>query len=290
MVHISKNKLIHSIILLFSFLCWPSLYSAPHVLVSVPPHKFFVEKIAGETVTVDVMVPAGASAHTYEPTPKQIIIASRADAWFCIGEPFEHRAIQALKSHHPSIEIVDLRQGVDLIGPECTQFGQRCSCHANGMDLHFWLSTRQAQIQVKTIAQILMKLYPEHRSLYQENLRLFHEELLKLDQEITQILNPLQNRHIFVSHPAYAYFCRDYHLVQHSVEIEGKEPTPQQLTKILDRARQLNIRTIFIQIQYSSKGAKLLAEHIGAKIITLNPYSEHYFDSMLNIAHAFAEG
>ena len=92
-----------------------------------------------------------------------------------------------------------------------------------------------------------------------------------------------------VSHPAYAYFCRDYQLKQLSIEFEGKDPTPQKLTKILTQARNEHIRRIYIQLQYNNKGAKLIAREIGAEVITLDPYSEQFFASMREIAKAFSQ-
>jgi zinc transport system substrate-binding protein len=254
----------------------------PSVLVSVAPHKFFVEKIAGNTVDVILMVPAAASAHTYEPTPRQMLAASKAQLWFRIGETFENRAIQALRSHRPDLIIVDMRQGLDLIAEGC------CHHHAS-LDLHFWLSARLAKKQAETIAQALSQAYPQHQELYAKNLKKFHEELDQLDQDIQTILLSISNRNILVSHPAYAYFCRDYDLRQFSIEFEGKDPTPQQLTKVLKLAKDLKIRTIFIQMQYNNKGARLIAEQIGAKVVTLDPYSEQFYESMLEIARAFAE-
>lgn len=273
-------------IFVFLFLGCPFLRAeqdkpSNHVLVSFAPYKFFVEKITGDTVEIQLMVPPGASAHTYEPTPKQMVLASSASVWFRIGEPFENRAIQALKSHHPDLQIVDLRQGLDLI------HGHSCCCHHNSEDLHYWLSARMAKTQATTIADALVKLYPEKRDLYQSNLKKFHEELQQLDQQIQALLTDIPNRNILVSHPAYAYFCRDYGLHQYSIEFEGKDPSPQQLTKTLNLARDLKIKTIFIQKQYSSKGAQLIAEEIGARVVMLDPYSEAYFNSMLTIANAF---
>jgi zinc transport system substrate-binding protein len=279
-------------LLFFTFLLRGFFLSAseastpPYVLVSVAPHKLFVEKIAKKTVQVYLMVPAGASSHTYEPTPRQMVTASKANIWFRIGEPFENRAIQALKSHHPTMEIVDLRQGLDLISADHAH-GHR-GCCPGGVDLHFWLSARQGQIQAQIITDALIKAYPEHTNFYRNNLQEFLNELQELDREIQSILSPLKNRHILVSHPAYGYFCRDYGLKQCSIEIEGKDPTPQQMTKLLNLVRQLKIQTIFIQLQYNNKAAKLVADALGAKLVVLDPYSEHYFTSMLEIAHAFA--
>lgn len=98
----------------------------------------------------------------------------------------------------------------------------------------------------------------------------------------------MPTRTVMVGHPAYAYMARDYDFKQLSVEMEGRDPSPQQLTNILNEARAAKIKKIFTQPQYSNKGAKLIAEEIGAQIVTLDPYSADYLNSMLNIANAFA--
>lgn len=286
----------------FLMLCWilwlPTSNFAeeheklPYVLVTIAPDKFFVDKIAGGTVNVELMVPAGASAHTFEPTPKQVIKASQADIWFQIGEAFEPKATKALLAHNSNLSIVDLRRGLDLISSQPGDEGYcHCCQHASNScaDPHFWLSARQAKIQAETIAEALSKRFPQHQQLYQEKLKTFTAELDALDKEIENILKPLQKRFMMVSHPAYAYFCRDYQLKQLSIEFEGRDPTPKQLTKILQTARQLEVTRIFIQAQYSSKGARLIAREIKAEVITLDPYAEQYFESMLNIARNVAQ-
>lgn len=289
----SKNKLssmlkyILAIFVLFGFVdC--TAEEAPSVLVSIAPHKFFVEKIAGDTVTVQLMVPAGASAHTYEPTPKQMLAASRADIWFYLGEAFEAKAMASLKAHNPKMTFYDMRNGVDMINVDPSS-GQCCCCHAHSQDPHIWLSARQAKIQAETITKALSSHFPEHAHTYEQALKDFLTELDALDQEITAILQPLKNRTLLVSHPAYGYFCRDYKLVQLSIEFEGKDPTPQQMTKILNLARAAHIRRVFIQPQYSNKGAKLFASELGAKVVSLDPYSEHFMTSMLEIANQFSQ-
>lgn len=267
--------------------CLPVDGHAHTVLVSLAPYKFFVERIADKTVDVHLMVPAGASAHTYEPTPKEMVAAGNADVWFTIGEPFESRASMALQSHHPSMILVDLRKGVDQISAH-DHPGHACS-NPSCRDSHVWMSPRQSKIQVRQIAETLTKLYPENKTLYATNLQKLLDDLDALDREIAELLKPLKQRVIMVSHPAYAYFCRDYNLKQLSIEFEGRDPTPQQLTKVIQETRKNNIRAIFIQPQYSNKGARLIAESIGAKVVTLDPYSEDYLNSMRHIAQQFAE-
>lgn len=280
------------IFLLLSFLFSVSIVATEeksnYVLVSVAPHKYFVEKIGGDTVKVGLMVPAGASSHTFEPTPKQMLSACRADLWFQIGEGFESRSSNAIKSHNPKIKFIDLRKNLDLITFDPHSEHHCCHHHESCVDLHFWLSPRLAKSQANAIAEALSEMYPEHSREYQARLQSFLVELENLDKEIIAILQSPHNSCIMVSHPAYAYFCRDYGFSQLSIEFEGKDPTPQQLTKVIVKAREKGINKVFIQIQYSSKGAQLIAKQLGAKVITLDPYSENYIESMREIAKAFA--
>lgn len=259
------------------------------VVVSIAPYQFFVEAIAGETVEVKLLVPPGASFHHYEPTPKQVLDAVNSDIWFRVGESFETRVITALQSHNPQMRIVDLRKGVNLIVVSQADPNRHACCHHEGADLHIWLSPAQSKIQAQAIAQAFISMYPEHTHYYEQRLQNLLKSLDDLDQEICRILKPVKNRTIMVAHPAYAYFARDYHLSQLPIEYDGKDPTPRQLTSILEKARESQIKTVFVQRQYGTKGAMLIANELGAKLVVLDPYSGDYFKTLRTIAERIAE-
>lgn len=258
-----------------------------YVLVSVAPHKFFVEAIAGDTIKAELLVPAGTSFHTFEPTPKQMFAACSADLWFRIGESFETRVMQVLRSHCPRMQIVDLREGLDLIRDPHHACRDCCASEASA-DLHIWLSPPLVKIQAERIAKALSELYPEHRQEYHQRLQTLLQKLDNLDTHIKTELQSLKNRTIMVSHPAYAYFAKTYNLTQLPIEFEGRDPSPRQLTETLNKAREAKITTVFIQPQHSSKGARLIAKELNAKVVTLDPYAENYFVMMNEIANSFA--
>lgn len=276
------HQIFISLCLLFCTTVEAEVSKSNYVIVSVAPYSYFVKQIAGDKVNVGLFVPLGASFHDYEPSPKQVLTAGKADIWFRIGESFEERAIQALKGHDMSVKIVDLRTGVDLIYADSSG-GCRC-CHSNGADLHIWLSPKEAKTQAQTIAATLIEVYPEHRDVFQERLVILLSQLDELNGEIVEILAPLKSRIFLVGHPAYAYFARDYHLQQVSIETEGKDPTPSQLTSLLQLVRTEHLKTIFTQKQYGTKPVRLVADEIGAKIVMLDPYSDDYFVMMRDIA------
>ena len=70
-----------------------------------------------------------------------------------------------------------------------------------------------------------------------------------------------------VFHPAWGYFAHSYGLKQVPVEIEGKDPKPAQLKTLIEHAREKQIKAIFVQPQFSSKSAKLVAKEIGGRVV-----------------------
>jgi len=256
----------------------------PTILVSVAPHQFLVEQIAGSTIQILLMVPEGASSHTYEPSPKQMLAASKAVVWFRLGEPFETQAVAALKSYQPKLQLVDLREGLPLIQDHVCMHAH---CH-DEPDPHVWLSPPLLVTQAQTITHTLSQMFPEHQALYHQNMETLHQRLETLDQELREWLAPITRRTLLVSHPAYAYFCRSYQLTQMAIEFEGKDPTPRQLTALLTQARNASINRIYIQPQYSSKGARLVAETLDVPVVSLNPYEKNVIESLRTIGKAVA--
>lgn len=268
---------------LFIFLFFPYILvaSPPKVIVTVAPTKFLVEKIAGNRVEVEKFVPAGASPHSFEPTSRQLLEASKGVLWFRIGEGFEGRTLDVFKG---KTKLVNLRDGLPLIS------GQSCRCHPQDPhDPHIWLSTHLLKIQSKTITQALSDLLPESKSFFEENLTALVTELDILDNDIKAMVAKSPRQYILVTHPAFGYFCRDYGLVQLSIEVDGKEPTPRQMTDLIQLARTQKIDRLFLEPQHNAKGGIRIAQELNIQTYWLDPYKENVIENLKTIAKAFTE-
>jgi zinc transport system substrate-binding protein len=273
--------MIFRFLIIFSFLFSP-LLAKPIVLVSIDPQKFFVEQIAKDTVNTVVLVPPGASPHSFEPTAKQLILASKATLWFSIGEPFEKKASNVLKSHNESIDIIDSKKNITLLKGSC------CRHCLDDVDTHIWLSPKRAMIMALTTKEALIKHFPDQQTFYEENYQSLLSQLKLLDQDIQSYFENSPIKVLLVSHPAFGYFCSDYHLKQLSIEVEGKDPSPKQLTELLKLARSLNIKSVYAQEQYQTKGAYLLAQELDAKVYIVDPYSSDYINNLRKMAQLFS--
>ncbi len=255
--------------------------SKPIVLTNIAPYAYFLNKIGGDTIVAKPLIPSGANPHLFEPTLRDVEPLKSAKVWLRIGEPFEDKIINIIEQHNPTLLMIDLSEGIDLIREGCAH----CD-HAE--DRHIWLSPKEGKKQAIAIKEALVKAFPENGTLYEENLLKFLSELDSLDAEITEMLEPLSGQAIVVSHPAFGYFCRDYGLKQLSVEQEGKDPLPQHISELLQTIEQNKISAIFAEPQYSNKGAELIAEKLHLQLYMVDPYSGDYPTTLRNIAKQIA--
>ena len=258
----------------------------PLLLVSIAPYRLFVERIAGPEFRVQTIVPQGDSAHTYEPTARQVAQMSQGHVWFRIGEPFEGKILPFLKEHNPGLVVQDLREGLELLHSV-----ESSCCHVghDHEDRHIWMSPMLAAKQVKEMAHLLGETFPESKEKFQSNADALCLELAALDREIGAQLAGVDHRVILVSHPAFGYFCHDYQCEQLSVEYEGKEPRPQYLEQLLHRAVNEQVSLAIALPQYNNKGAQRIAEELHLPVQMLDPYSPDYFETMRRLASWIAD-
>ena len=258
----------------------------PTVVVSILPQKQFVEKIAQEKLNVVVMVPEGFSPATYEPTPNQLLQVSHADLYFRIGFiEFEKEYLDQIKNANPHISFVETYKNNYLLKLE-EHSHEKQSEETNTtetIDPHLWLDPKQVIQQVEIITDALSKQYPHESQYFFDNKERYIQELIALDQELKNDLENLNQKTILVYHPAFGYLAHAYGFIQKHIEVEGKEPTIQDLRTIINQAKQEKITTVFVQKQFSTKGAETISSEINGQVIQLDPLAEDYLSNMRTI-------
>ena len=272
--------------LLFAVIYLPAYAenSKVRVFTSILPQKYFVEKIAGDLVEVEVLVGSGMSPHTFEPLPQQMSRLSRAAVFFMIGVPFEHALVQRLAAVCPDLKFVDTGKNVarrSMNEQESDhQHSEDCVHEAGAPDPHIWLAPLLIKIQAATITGALCARDPANAGAYRNNLQAFQSELDMLDAEIREKVRPFAGREIFVFHPAFGYYTDAYGLRQIAIETEGKEPGSRSLAAVVDRAKNRRVKAVFAERQFSPKTATAVARQIGAEVITLDPLERDCFQNL----------
>jgi zinc transport system substrate-binding protein len=258
----------------------PVISGAQAIFVSIPPQAFLVERLAGDLVEIDVLLPPGASPATYEPTPKQMASLDRSQLYLQIGAPFEGPVLAKVADLMPDVRIVDCRAGVELepIGGDGHDHG------AGLLDPHIWLDPVRMKAIADTTAKALQALLPEEARAIEERLATLHADIDDTDARVGEILAPLAGHTLLVFHPAYGYFTRRYGLIQRAVEVDGKAPSARRLATVVDEVRQQPVPVLFVQPQFSRSAAERVAKALDCELVELDPLAGDYLANLETMA------
>ena len=269
--------------------CYASNIDVKNVFVSILPQKYFIDRIGGEHVNVSVMVGAGQNPATYEPSPKQMALLSKAKLYFRIGVPFEGIWIDVIKELNINLKIIECCTELKSIALEEHTHGNH-NVNKSVADPHVWTSPDNAKYIALKIKKALIDILPDHKVELEDNYHELIMELSKLDRDIRLRLTYLDNRYIVVSHPSWGYYADAYNLIQLSIELDGKEVHAKSLTKLIEFSRSLKINRVFVQKQFNKSSAEILAKEIDAKVIELDPLAEDYIANLYHVTDAILNG
>ena len=278
MKHLSKKSVILIILIQIFYFTDKSWADPDLVFVSIAPQKFFVERIGGNEIQVEVMVKTGESPATFNPNPKKMSHLAYAKLYFSIGVPFEKVWISRIKNIQPKLKIIPLNKNTTPSSDH----------HQGEGDPHIWLSPPLVKKMVAQIEVALSRQRPEKSAFFKKNYQALIKDIDKLDQEIRQIFAKSKKHTFMVFHPAWTHFAETYSLKQISIEHQGKEPGPRALQEIINVGKKQNIKIIFVQKQFGLTVAKKIAKMIGATVREMDPLAENYIDNMRNTAQAIS--
>ncbi len=266
------------------------------ITVSIIPQKYFVKKIGGDRIKVNVMVEQGAVPDSYEPKPQQLQALSQADAYIGIGVPFETVWMDRISQANPKLLTIDSTKGIERLTMIAHDHGHEDHHdhhdhheEKSNLDPHVWLSPRLVKIQAEKIYETLVKLDPKHQETYHTNLNNFLQEIDELDGKIRENLADLKQRKFIVFHPAWGYFAKEYDLIQVPVEVGGQEPSVAELGNLIKEAKKENIKVIFAQPELNSQSAKTIAKEIKGEVLLISPVAEDWTKNLLEVSQTFAK-
>ncbi len=247
--------------------------------VSILPQQYFVQRIGGDRVNVNVMVKPGQSPETFEPSPKLMSLYSKADVYFTIEMPFEQVWIDRVASLNQRVSVVNTQPHSDSQSPLLPDQHSH-----DKFDPHTWLSPVLAIAQANVIVHELSRLSPEDKELFFNNYKELEKELNALDDELSRLFEARSGLNFVTFHPAFSYFAQQYGLTQLAIEVEGKEPSAKQIARIVNRIRDKNVAFILIERQFNQMIPKTIAHSVGAKLLVLDPLALDYLSNMRDIA------
>ena len=281
------------------FACTVFLFAEPKlsVAVTLAPYAKIVQEIAGEKVSVVTLVPPNANPHTFEPKPNSLRAFSKATLYLSDGSGLDKAWRPRFQGVNPNIRIVDVSRGVSWMKEEAHEHGHEHE-QDEELDPHIWNSPRMAIVIAANVCSALVEVDAPNAGLYRTNLEKFSKRLSDLDVKFTEVTklgehepgdtesagtddadNDTPCSFLSLQDPL---FC--------SAEMHGKEPKPRDLQKLVHEAKEHQVKTVFVQPQFSRRSAESLSREIQAKIVSIDPLAFDFEKELLTFLNALAEG
>ena len=259
------------------------------VWVTILPQKFFVERIAGDAVTVDVLVRAGQSPELYAPSAAQMARLARADLFFGIGVPVEAAIFPRMARSMPGVRVLSTGPLDPYSTFACGGDHDHDHDHAHhheGADPHVWVDPVIMAGVVAEIRDALIAIDPANANRYRENTAILVAELEALDAELKAQFAPYAERAFYINHPSLGYFAERYGLRQVSIEQAGTDPSARRIANLVAHARADAVGAILQQPEFGRSSASVLSRALEVPVIEVNPLAEDYINNMRDMADA----
>ena len=263
------NRLLLLLFLFAIISCSPRGGEGKHMLaVTMEPYRFIVEAVAGDGWQVMSMVPKGSSPETFDPAPSSMVALGKCRAYFLTGGiGFENMWGERIKEMYPSLPLVDTSRGIERIDD----------------DPHLWTSPDNMTLIADNVCAAMCLLDSVNSAKYCANLQTVRQMLHEVDSCVSAHLSAGCDSSFVVFHPTLTYFAARYGLRQLALEEHGKEASAAHMKGVVDEARRMGVRRVFVQAEFDKREAETVARELGAAVITIDPLNYNWKDEVLHI-------
>jgi len=232
--------------------------------------SFYPMYIMAKNITADVSGvelinltgPQTGCLHDYQLTPENVKTLQKADIFIVNGAGSES-FMDKVTAQQKQLKIITATKGMKLIN----NTGQ------TDPNPHVWVSIAGAIQEVKNISKHLSELDPAHAQQYEKNSAAYITKLENLRKEMHAELDKLPQRNIVSFHEAFPYFAEEFNLnIVAVVEREpGSEPSAREIAETIEIVKAAKAPALFVEPQYPSGSAKVIAKETGARVYVLDP-------------------
>lgn len=240
----------------------------PLVVTTVAPLTNIVSNIAGDRVEVKGIIPEGTDSHTFEPRPSDTDILSKANLILVNGLHLESPTEKLANATKPK-ETKIFEMGSNTITEAQWMFDFSFPKEKGDPNPHLWVNPKYAEAYAKLAAQQLTALDPAGKDYYETNLKNYLQRLEDLDKVTREVVAsiPPENRKLLTYHDSWAYWAREYgfQVIGAIQPSDFKEPSAQDVAKLIDQIKKVKVPAIFGSEVYPSKVEEQIAREANVK-------------------------
>ncbi|MEZ4195405.1 MAG: metal ABC transporter substrate-binding protein [Candidatus Paceibacterota bacterium] len=220
-----------------------------------------VSAVGGDRIESISLTKPGAEIHGYQPTPDDLVQASKADVLFENGMNLEIWT-EKLRAGLPDMPSVIVSEGVEVVSISEDAYAGKPNPHA-------WMSPKQGLVYVENIRQALSDLDPENAEYFAENAKEYSAKIQAVDVELSEALSklPEDNRYLVTCEGAFTYLTKDYGLSEVYLWAINSDAqgSPQQVAKVINVVKE-KIPAVFCESTVAPKIQQEVVAATNAKL------------------------
>jgi zinc/manganese transport system substrate-binding protein len=226
-----------------------------------------IKNVAGENVSLTVLVGPDNDVHLYEPTVADA--KSVADAALVVsnGLGLEEWLPKLLANAGFRGKVVAATAGLRTLTMEAEDHGGQ---HEPVIDPHAWQDARNGRVYVANIEKALAQADPARADTYRGAADAYVEALGDLDRRIRSELAaiPRTKRRVITTHDAFQYYGKAYgiqFLAAVGITTES-EPSAGALAQLVQQIKREQIKALFLENVTSGRVMERLAKEAGVEL------------------------
>ncbi len=257
-----------------------------NIVATIYPQYDFTRAIVEDKANLTMLVSPGASIHSFDPSPADILKIKNADVFIYIGGESDAWVDKILGSMDTSkmkvIRLMDYvksveEETVEGMEPEEEEKPERNSQEKEGepeYDEHVWTSPKNAITLINAISDCLCERDSVNADFYKNNAKNYIGEIEKVDKEIASIIKDAKLRKIVVADKfPLRYFVDEYGL-DYCAAFGGcsdqADASAATIAYLVDTVRKDKISYVFYVELSNQNVAKAISEQTGAGMLLLN--------------------
>jgi len=230
------------------------------ILASFTVLADIIENVAKDEFVVKSITKPGVEVHGYQPTPSDLIKASKAFVFIDNGFGFELWAEKFVSNLQ--IKRVTISNRLEPIFISEDFYKGKPNPHA-------WISPKRGMIYVDVIVDSLSELKPSEAESFKNNGQIYKNKIAKIDKDFSLFINNLEknNRYLVTCEGAFSYLTNDYGLKEAYLWPVNAESqiTPKRMARTISLVKNKNIPSVFCESTVSNESQMVVASETGAK-------------------------
>lgn len=229
------------------------------ILASFTVLADIIENVAKDEFVVKSITKPGVEVHGYQPTPSDLIKASKAFVFIDNGFGFELWAEKFVSNLQ--IKRVTISNRLEPIFISEDFYKGKPNPHA-------WISPKRGMIYVDVIVDSLSELKPSEAESFKNNGQIYKNKIAKIDKDFSLFINNLEknNRYLVTCEGAFSYLTNDYGLKEAYLWPVNAESqiTPKRMARTISLVKNKNIPSVFCESTVSNESQMVVASETGA--------------------------